>query len=961
VLNFPAYTRLASKRIENTRRISAVEGTRLGLALQLNKPVASASLVAHDAKKTVIPLQVTADKAVASLPEFPLTASQTYDLRLVDRDGRVNPLPTPFVIDVVPDRPPELHVSAPRGDMRPSAIEEVKFAGTLLGDFGVSKYGLAYTLAGGETKFVELGSSVPGKEKRPFDTVLRLEDLGVQPDQLISWYIWADDIGPDGQPRRTNGDLFFAEIRPFDEIFRESKGMQSDDSQADSQGEENKNQRLAELQKQIISATWKLQRDPSNPKYPADAKVVRESQDQALTQAVNAQGEAEDPRTKTLWAAVTREMMQALAHLQQAGKSATELGPALASEQEAYQSLLRLQGRETRVSRGRNGGRGGGGASQRQLDQLDLTQEQNRYETQRKATAAQSPERREQLQVMNRLQELARRQQDVNDRLKEMQTALQEARTDQAREDIRRQLKRLQEEQQQMVADVDELRQRVDQQQNRSSMSDQLRQLDQTRNDVQRAAESTGQGAVAEALASGTRAQRQFQDMRDALHKLNSSQFSDDLRDMRAEAREMARQEEEISQKLTPLASGGPHKRLSEAADDGGPTRALEAQKKRMTDLIDRAKQVSQQAENSEPLLSEKLYDSVRKVAQDDSGTAKEFQQELLNSGLLTRALNDRLTDPSAPEGTRSLDLTSALLKEGYLPQAAEAEQRARAGINDLANGVERAAESVIGDDTSALKLAQSELDTVTDELMREAAGAQGKGPGQGQPQGQGQVAAGGKPAERSPSSGSGSPAEATPGSSLASAPGGDRPGTEQPGNTQPGGGQRQPGPATAAGQSSGAAGRQAPRLAGGGDRGASGGGGDPLGIGNLVNGGGNRGSAAQGSPLTGDGYGSWSDRLRDVEEVVDSPDLRNSVAAARERARLLRQDFTRNLKRPDWAVVQLEIVKPLIEVRNHISDELARRESKDSLVPIDRDPVPNRYAESVRKYYEELGKAALP
>jgi len=109
--------------------------------------------------------------------------------------------------------------------------------------------------------------------------------------------------------------------------------------------------------------------------------------------------------------------------------------------------------------------------------------------------------------------------------------------------------------------------------------------------------------------------------------------------------------------------------------------------------------------------------------------------------------------------------------------------------------------------------------------------------------------------------------------------------------------------------------------------------------------------------PITGEGYGQWSDRLREVEEIVDSPDLRNTVAAARERARLLRQDYARNGKIPDWAVLQLQIVKPLLDVRNEIADELARRGSKDSLVPIDRDPVPNRYADSVRKYYEELGK----
>jgi hypothetical protein len=126
---------------------------------------------------------------------------------------------------------------------------------------------------------------------------------------------------------------------------------------------------------------------------------------------------------------------------------------------------------------------------------------------------------------------------------------------------------------------------------------------------------------------------------------------------------------------------------------------------------------------------------------------------------------------------------------------------------------------------------------------------------------------------------------------------------------------------------------------------------------GNGGNGGATRTAPVGAGPITGGGYGAWSDRLRDVEEVVDSPDLRNTVAAARERARLLRQDYMRNLKKPDWAVIQKEIINPLSEVRNHISDELARRDSKDSLVPIDRDPVPNRYAESVRKYYEDLGK----
>jgi hypothetical protein len=108
---------------------------------------------------------------------------------------------------------------------------------------------------------------------------------------------------------------------------------------------------------------------------------------------------------------------------------------------------------------------------------------------------------------------------------------------------------------------------------------------------------------------------------------------------------------------------------------------------------------------------------------------------------------------------------------------------------------------------------------------------------------------------------------------------------------------------------------------------------------------------------LIGGDFRQWNDRMRNVEELLESPDLRNAVATARERARLMRRDMQTDRKKPDWAVVQLQILKPLVEVRARVAEELSRRDSKESLAPIDRDPVPTRFAESVRRYYEELGK----
>jgi hypothetical protein len=56
--------------------------------------------------------------------------------------------------------------------------------------------------------------------------------------------------------------------------------------------------------------------------------------------------------------------------------------------------------------------------------------------------------------------------------------------------------------------------------------------------------------------------------------------------------------------------------------------------------------------------------------------------------------------------------------------------------------------------------------------------------------------------------------------------------------------------------------------------------------------------------------------------------------------------------------MVHTQIGQPLAEIRTRLGEELARRESKENLVPIDRDPVPTKYAERVRRYYEELGRS---
>jgi hypothetical protein len=110
--------------------------------------------------------------------------------------------------------------------------------------------------------------------------------------------------------------------------------------------------------------------------------------------------------------------------------------------------------------------------------------------------------------------------------------------------------------------------------------------------------------------------------------------------------------------------------------------------------------------------------------------------------------------------------------------------------------------------------------------------------------------------------------------------------------------------------------------------------------------------------PILGEGYVDWSDRLRAVEEMIDVPELRTDVNRIRDRARALRLDYKKLGKKPDWAVVETQISTPLAEIRTRVDEELQKRQSKDALVPLDRDPVPTKYSELVRRYYEQLGKS---
>lgn len=924
LLSYPAYTSLEDRRIEDTRRVTVPEGTQLTLICRLNKAVAFAILEEHGTQSKTALVQ-DPGSPLEYRAAFVLTESLRLRLVLVDDEGRTNRMRTEFVLRVTQNSRPDLRLTS-GGDVRVSPLEELSLNATLSDDFGLERYGLSYRVGGQESVDIVLGAGT--QDARPLEAghTIALEELNARPAQLVSYHFWAEDIDVEGALRRTTSDLFFAEVRPFEEIFRQAEqppgGQPGGQQEGGQQGGQQAADELVDLQRDVLLATWNVLRREAGGEgdLVSEVQVVRDAQQEARDRLSELTEDVPLPGAMDLAVTVREvdeQMDRALRDLDRALQTASAgpLHDALAGEQGAYEKLLELRANETNVARanqlpGSPGqGGGGGSASQAQLSQLELDASENRYETQRQADPSLNEgAARETRQALSRLKELARRQRDVNERLRELQSELQAAETEEDREELRRRLKRLQEAEQEILRDTDELRQRMDESADPTRLAEQRGQLDRTRENVRRASEALAEGRISDALAEGTRASDDLDALEQELRDAAGSQFNERMREMQRQARQLEEEQERLAGELGRPTEAS-RRSLRESADSvsGGREelqRDLGQQEEALSELLSEVEETMRDAELPEPLLAEELFD-----------TLNEAREQAV---------------------TEALDMTREMLERGFPEQAREAERLAGAGVTQLREGIESAAKSVLGTGIEALERAEAELDRLSRELESELAQARGESeqdqPGQpsepgaaGQP-GQGDQGERGEPGEQG-ERGQGEPGE--PGE-----PGQGEQGEQgERGRGQPGAGQPR--------------GEGRPNLRSSDSRQPEAGGGRGLGGGAL-------GPVA---PLTGEDFMDWSDRLRDVEEMIDDPELSAEAARLRSRARTVREDLKRHGKDPNWELVDEKIARPLAELHRLVAEEVRRRRSDDATVPIDRDPVPPEFAEEVRRYYERLGR----
>ena len=92
------------------------------------------------------------------------------------------------------------------------------------------------------------------------------------------------------------------------------------------------------------------------------------------------------------------------------------------------------------------------------------------------------------------------------------------------------------------------------------------------------------------------------------------------------------------------------------------------------------------------------------------------------------------------------------------------------------------------------------------------------------------------------------------------------------------------------------------------------------------------------------------------MQNLLDDPAQRQQVADALAQAQDLRSNYIRHSQLPQWDLVTNNIISPLSKVSDALRQQLLRDEQPDSLQPVDQDPVPDKNADSVKRYYEALG-----
>ena len=617
--DYPSFTGLAPRQERDGGDVYGPAGTRVKLVVHTDKPVAAGRLAFQGSP--AMELARAGERALEST--LTLKQEGSYRVRLTDGDG-LSSEGIEYFVRVMDDRPPTVHILRPSGDQQITPLEEVPIEARADDDFGVASLDMVYSVSGGAEKIVPFTSLGGTDLARIGSRMLAAEDLKVKPGDVIAYYARARDIARAKQSTLARSEIFFLEVKPFNEEYSLAQSQAGMQSAAGAQLEG-----LIAAQKEIISATWNLERRAAAGRSAADIKDVADAQAELKARAEQAAGAArqrrrigQEPMQQITFgqptppaagdpvSAAVSAMNRALQQLQ-----TQKTADAIPHEMAALNALLQAQAeiRQRQVSQQQNTGGNGGGNRQSQdlsnlFDRELKRQQKTNYET--KAQVETQPETAKD-SALDKIRDLARRQEELNRRQKELAGGQLSA------EEKQRELEKLTREQEEIRRQAEEAARQMSQegaqgargaqgaQGAKGAQEDVRRALDQMR-------DAAAQGQKQDAAGAAARGEEAAQQLRRAESQMQNG--SPDARrralgDVQLESQQVAEAQRRVASEAERLDREG-----GGAADA---RRRLASEKEKLADRVDALQQSAQRlgAEGAADLASQKLGEKMRASA----------------------------------------------------------------------------------------------------------------------------------------------------------------------------------------------------------------------------------------------------------------------------------------------------------------------------------------------------------
>lgn len=553
-LRYPAYTGLAPERIEDGGDVAAVVGTTVVTRITASKRVRGGAL--HFDGGASVALTSASDSLLTG--SFRVSTNGFYRVDLVADDGRSVPGTVQYAVEALADRPPAVSFREPGRDVKVTSVEELTLGARAADDYGVLKLEIRYTVNGGDEQRVVLADgAAPGARDLPAAHTLFLEEMGLKPGDVIAYH----GAARDGAGQWGLSDVYFLEVRPFSRTYR-----QADQGGGGGGGGESPDGFVVR-QRQIVAATFNSLRDSAateERRRREDLTTIAIAQGrlrQDVTALVRRLGERGVAAADSSFHGIKGALDSAAAVMQPAeeflGRKLARA--ALPPEQRALQYLQRAEAlyREVQVQLGGDQQGGGGGGQQNAEDLADLFELEtdklrNQYESVRRESERSAE--RELDETLERLRQLASRQQQENERMQRMSQELRERLGRSSAGgggggSAQRELARQAEEEARRL-------ERLSRERNEPQLAEAARRLQETAEAMRRAA--SGQSAQGSAALEELR--RATRDLEGA----RATRLTEEIRGLENRARAMRERQREITADVAGLPNATPEARAEQ-------------------------------------------------------------------------------------------------------------------------------------------------------------------------------------------------------------------------------------------------------------------------------------------------------------------------------------------------------------------------------------------------------------